>query len=234
MGTPCAAVCVPVFSRALVGARGNFFARRGTAPFFTVFEGVPVCVCMLFAERAMIVSPADTCVTGVDCLFPAAFCAVLCPSLHATRHAHASRTSPLRGCLWHPLRGWWPLLQCAGYRRHEFPPNAGEEGHLLRHESESRGFERGACAGGGCTLRPPRPALRTEPTSRGPLQTPTRPSCSAQRARCSRPPSTLPSVRAPPGSPLGVKGAFLVPLRAALRPLAASAHARVEAAARRQ
>ena len=38
----------------------------------------------------------------------------------------------------------------------------------------------------------PPPALRIKPTSRGPLQTPTRPSCSAQRARCSRPPSTLP------------------------------------------
>ena len=120
-------------------------------------------VCMFIAERAMIDSPADTCVTELDCLFPAAFCAVLCPSLHATRHAHASRTSPLRGCLWHPLRGWWPLLQCAGYRRHEFPPNAGEEGHLPRHESESRGFERGAYAGGGCTSRPPPPRCALSP-----------------------------------------------------------------------
>lgn len=135
---------------------------------FTVFEGMPVRVCMFIAERAMVVPPADTCVTELDCLFPAAFCAVLCPSLHATRHAHASRTSPLRGCLWHPLRCWWPLLQCAGYLRHEFPLNAGEEGHLPRHESESRGFERGAYAGGGCTLRAPPPRAAHEAHVSGP------------------------------------------------------------------
>ena len=199
---------------------------------FTVFEGMPVRVCMFIAERAMIDSPADTCVTELDCLFPAAFCVVLCPSLHATRHAHASRTSPLRGCLWHPLRGWWPLLQCAGYLRHEFPPNAGEEGHLPRHESESRGFERGACAGGGCTLRAPPPHCALSPRRGAPSKRPRAPAAAHSALDVQAPPAH--HVRAPPGSPLGVKGAFPVPLRAALRPLAASAHARVEAAARRQ
>ena len=165
-------------------------------------------VCMFIAERAMIDSPADTCVTELDCLFPAAFCAVLCPSLHATRHAHASRTSPLRGCLWHPLRGWWPLLQCAGYRRHEFPPNAGEEGHLPRHESESRGFERGAYAGGGCTLRPPRPALRTSPRRGAPSKRPRAPAAAHSALDVQGPRPHSPLCGHPPGHRWVSRGPF--------------------------